>query len=119
MERTLVDVMSTPKQYESLTKGESCHVAVNVRANVPVLLKMSPSNVPHTHGDVVGTLHRNELGPFAVRAVRNLNNTLVRSLLTIDPRKFILSQVDMRNGTIRSQVSVVDRWNCGMLAKKF
>lgn len=41
-----MDVMSTPKQYESLTIGKSCHVAVNIRATVPILLKC-PSQMYH------------------------------------------------------------------------
>lgn len=112
-----MDVMSTPKQYESLTNWKivSCRREYSSQCTYPP--QMSLSNVPHTHADVVGTLHRNELGPFAVRAVRHLDHTLVRSLLTIDPRKFILSQIDMRNSTIGGQVCVIHRWDYGVLAK--
>ena len=47
---------------------------------------LSASDVPHTHTDAVARLHGNQLGPFGLRAVRHLVDTLALSLLAIDPR---------------------------------
>lgn len=66
------------------------------------------SNVPHTEVDLIGRLHGNELRPFSIRTVRDLDHSLALSLLTIDPRDFVLMQIDVRSGTIRSQVGIVN-----------
>ena len=78
---------------------------------------LSTSNVPHTHTDAVGRLHRKQLGPLCIRAIGDLNHTLVSPLLPIDPRSFSLLHVDVSNSTIGGQVSVVDRGDCKALAK--
>ena len=78
---------------------------------------LSPSDVPHTQPDTVGRLHGNELRPFALRAVGDLNHSLACSLLAIDPRNLIPSQIDVGSGTIGRQVSIVDSRDCRALAK--
>ena len=107
--------MNTPNRYESLREKKfvSCRGA-NVRANVEYL---SSSDVPHTQPDTVGRLHGNELGPFALRAVGDLNHSLACSLLAIDPSDLIPSQIDVGSGTIGRQVSIVDSRDCRVLAK--
>ena len=80
---------------------------------------LSSSNVPHTEGDSVGALHGDKLGPFGLRAIRDFDDRFACSLLTVDPRKLILSQIDVGSRTIRSQVSIVDRRNYRVLANTF
>ena len=76
---------------------------------------MTFSNVPHTHANTVRRLHGDELGPLSVRAIRDLDDWFASSLLAMDSRNLTLGQIDMRSGTIGSQVSIVNRWDCEML----
>lgn len=75
------------------------------------------SDVPHAEPDTVGTLKRNELGPFGVRTVRDLDDAFACLLFTVDPRNLILLQVDVGSGTIGCQMGVVDGRDCEALAK--
>lgn len=78
---------------------------------------LSSSNVPHTEPDTISRLHGNQLRPFGLRAVGDLDDTLASTLLAMDPRNLILSQINMRGGTVRSQMSIVDGGDCEVLAK--
>lgn len=82
-----------------------------------LLYDLSSSDVPHSHPDTVSRLHGDELGPFGIRAVRDLDYTLACALFTIDPRKLILTQIDVGNGTIGSQVGIIDGRDFKVLAK--
>ena len=73
----------------------------------PMCSYPSFSNVPHPHVNAVLRLHGNKLGPFRVGSIRNLDHTFAHLLLPIDPREFILSQIDVGNGTVRCQVGII------------
>ena len=80
---------------------------------------LSSSNVPHTEPDTIGAFHGDKLGPFGFRAIRDLDGRLALSLLTVDSRDLALCQIDVGSRTIRSQVSIVDRRNCKVLANMY
>ena len=56
---------------------------------------LSSSNVPHTEPDIVSRLHGKQLRPFGLGAVGDLDDSLASTLLAMDPRNFVLSQIDM------------------------
>lgn len=95
-------------------KENSYHLAV-----ISMPLYLSTSNVPHAEADAIGGLHGNELWPFGIGAVGDLNYSFALTLLAVDPRNFVLSQIDVRSGTIGSQVGIVDGGDCALLAKHF
>ena len=78
---------------------------------------LSFSNVPHAQMDIGFFVHFNELGPFRLGSTRNLDNTLTRLLFPMNPRDFTLGQIDVGNGTIRSQVGIVDSGDYAVLAE--
>ena len=104
-------MISTPNSYESLTERKIVSCCRQCSSH------LSSSDVPHTHADAVGRLHRKELGPLGLRAVGNLDDTLAGFLLAVHPRRLTLSYINVRSCTVGCQVSVVDRGNCTLLAE--